>query len=170
MAFKFHCIPVHDDGRAAAELNAFLRSHRVLHIDRQWVDQGSDSFWHFCIDYWDSSDTQPAAGRNGRSRKRVDYRLVLPPEQFVVFARLRDWRNEMAKKGSTPPYTIFDNEQLAEMVTKGITTKEELAKIAGIGESRVEKYGEAVLELLNAIKESNDAKSGEPVAPDPGTR
>ena len=46
----------------------FLRSHRVLAVDRRWVEQGSESFWSFCVDYleswrWASSSNDTA--RNG---------------------------------------------------------------------------------------------------------
>ncbi|XZE55927.1 hypothetical protein SH139x_001976 [Planctomycetaceae bacterium SH139] len=43
MPFTFFTIPVRDDGSAAAELNSFLRSHRVLTVDRKWVDRSMES-------------------------------------------------------------------------------------------------------------------------------
>ena len=45
-------------------------------------------------------------------------------------------------------YTIFTNEQLAQMVQTRTTTKAGLEKIAGIGDARSEKYGGRMLELL----------------------
>ena len=161
MAFQFFTIPIRDDGRAVDELNAFLRSHRVLHVDRQWVDQGMNSCWTFCVDYWDAAENRQPAASGGKSRNRVDYREVLPPEQFAVFSRLRDWRKAVAQQESTPPYTIFDNQQLAQMVQKRVTSKQELLNIAGIGEARVEKYGAAVLELLN-VRFSTDELTESP--------
>jgi superfamily II DNA helicase RecQ len=152
MAFSFFVIPVHDNGRAADELNIFLRSHRILHVERQWVDNGSNSYWTFCVDYWDAAESRQSSARGGgNSKARVDFREVLPPEQFAVFSRLRDWRKSVAQQESTPPYTIFDNEQLAQLVTRRVTSKQELLKIPGVGEARAEKYGAAVLELLNSI-------------------
>ena len=47
-----------------------------------------------------------------------------------------------------PVYTIFTNEQLAQMVTEAGATKAALEKIAGVGDARVEKYGPRFLELL----------------------
>jgi hypothetical protein len=47
---------------------------------------------------------------------REDYREVLSPEEFVVFSKLREVRKQFAEKESVPAYTIFTNEQLAEMV------------------------------------------------------
>jgi hypothetical protein len=39
-----------------------------------------------------------------------------------------------------PVYTIFTNEQLAQMVQSRATTKAALEKIAGVGDARIEKY------------------------------
>jgi len=43
---------------------------------------------------------------------------------------------------------VFTNEQLADMVKKRVSTKAALKEIEGVGESRIEKYAEAVLERL----------------------
>jgi len=47
-----------------------------------------------------------------------------------------------------PPYAVFTNEQLAEMVRRPVQTLAGLAGIDGVGAARVEKYGPAVLEIL----------------------
>jgi hypothetical protein len=39
MAFIFFTVPIEDSGRVQEELNAFLRSHKVLSVDRGWVEQ-----------------------------------------------------------------------------------------------------------------------------------
>ena len=50
MAFRFFTVPIQNAEQAEAELNGFLRSHKVLSIDRRWVEQGSTSFWTFGVD------------------------------------------------------------------------------------------------------------------------
>jgi hypothetical protein len=40
MAFRFFTVPIQNAEQAEAELNGFLRSHKVLSIDRRWVEQG----------------------------------------------------------------------------------------------------------------------------------
>ena len=52
---------------ASAELNGFLRSHRVLSVDRRWVDQGTESFWSFCVDYLETGGGSAPAGKSGLS-------------------------------------------------------------------------------------------------------
>ena len=39
MALKFFTVPIQNSGPAEEELNAFLNSHKVLSVDRRWVDR-----------------------------------------------------------------------------------------------------------------------------------
>ena len=49
MAFKFFTIPIQSSEAAEDELNVFVRSHKVLSVDRRWVDLGAESFWAICV-------------------------------------------------------------------------------------------------------------------------
>lgn len=149
MPFRFFTIPIQDGGQAAAELNAFLGAHKVLAVDRRWVDQGAASFWSFCLDYLDRAPAGPTAPR-GTGRAKVDYKEVLKPDEFAVFARLRDLRKEISQREAVPVYTIFTNEQLAQIVQARAVTRAALEKVAGVGDARVEKYGPRVLEVLRS--------------------
>jgi superfamily II DNA helicase RecQ len=146
MQLKVFVLPVKNLGAAEAEMNAFLRGHRVLAVKKEFVADGENSFWRFCVEYLNSLATG-ALGAGGRPPK-VDYKEVLKPEEFEVFSRLRDWRKGVAEKEGVPVYTIFTNEQFALMVQKKVNSKTGLKEIEGVGEARVEKYGEAVVQLL----------------------
>ena len=95
MAYRFIQIPVRDSGAAEEELNRFLRGHRVLSVERRWVDLGMESYWSFCVDYLErpapSAPGSPARAP-GEPRGKVDYREVLSPEQFGAFVKLRALR------------------------------------------------------------------------------
>ncbi|HEV3255716.1 MAG TPA: hypothetical protein VG013_02430 [Gemmataceae bacterium] len=65
MAFRFFTIPIQNAEPAEAELNGFLRSHKVLSIDRRWVEQGPTSFWTFCVDYVDVQAAGSGGDRGG---------------------------------------------------------------------------------------------------------
>lgn len=69
-----------------------LASHKVLSIDPQLVDVGMNSFWAICVDYLTSSAGESALTSN-LSRSRVDYKTILPPDEFDVFSRLRQLRS-----------------------------------------------------------------------------
>jgi superfamily II DNA helicase RecQ len=148
MAFAFFSVPVRDSAAAAAELNAFLRQHRVLAVDRRWVDAGADSFWAVCVDYLETGG--PAKVGPSGARGKVDYKEVLKPDEFAVFARLREWRKAVSQREAVPVYTVFTNEQLADLVRDRVTTKAALGRVEGVGDARVERYGAGVLAVLQA--------------------
>jgi hypothetical protein len=99
MPFQFFTGPVRDDGNAADELNSFLHSHRILAIDRRWVNQGNDSFWAICVDYHAGGDSSSKSGKRSRDK---DYKEILNPEDFGQFAVLRDLLKELAQQESVP--------------------------------------------------------------------
>jgi superfamily II DNA helicase RecQ len=160
MALKFFHMAVRGDPSVEEELNAFLSSHRVLSVERRFVDLGENSFWALCVDYLPGTNGQPTAGFGKKGR--IDYREVLPPEQFAVFAHLRELRKQLAQSESVPVYTIFTNDQLADMVRRNVNSKADLEAIAGVGDSRISKYGAQFLARLRAAAPKNEA-SGKPV-------
>jgi hypothetical protein len=89
MPLKFFHISSRDSAPMEAELNAFLSRHRVVTVDRRFVECGADSFWALCVDYLHG---EPGAGSShgapGRAERKVDYKELLPPEQFEVFSKL----------------------------------------------------------------------------------
>ena len=118
MSFSFFQISCRGCPETEARLNQFLNANRVLSIDRRWVDLGENSFWAICIDYIENTST----GNSKKKSERIDYREVLPPEEFVVFSNLRDLRKTLAAETGVPVYTVFTNEQLAKMVTARVKT------------------------------------------------
>jgi hypothetical protein len=48
MAYRVFNLPVHKPRAAETELNGFLASHRVLSVDRRFVEEGERSFCAFC--------------------------------------------------------------------------------------------------------------------------
>src|SRR5271157_1987368 len=106
MAYRVFTLPVHDSGAAETELNGFLASHRVLSVDRRFVEEGERSFWTFCVDYVDArrgSSSSSVAGGTWK-RDRTDYRDVLNAEDFAVFAKLREIRKAIAQADGVPVY------------------------------------------------------------------
>ena len=146
---KFFMIPVRDPRESEEELNRFLSGVRVVHIHREFVAQGDNSFWSIAVEYLTGYFSQTGPLGSGKQRGRVDYKDLLSPEDFAIFAMLRDWRKQKAAEEAVPVYQIFTNQQLAAMVERGVTSKSELLDIEGVGEGRVEKYGEAVLDILS---------------------
>lgn len=143
MRMRFFQIPLRDATEAAADFNRFLSSHRIVSVDRELVHDGENSAWAVCVSYVGTAERlqTPKGGR-------VDYREILGGEEFAVFAKLRALRKALAEGQGIPVYAVFTNEQLAAMVTQRVHTPAAMAAIEGVGEARVKKYGDAILQVL----------------------
>jgi hypothetical protein len=64
---------------------------------------------------------------------------------------LKEFRKRVAEDSERKAFHIFTNKTLDELIVKKPTTLEELRKIQGIGDKKIEEFG---LELVNLIKES----------------
>ena len=144
MPFKFFTIPVRDPQAAEASLNAFVGARRVITVERQFVANGDNSLWAVCVSYVEAESRPSPDKRQGR----VDYRELLPPEEFAVFAKLRALRKELAEREGVPLFAICSNDQLADMVRRRLMSLEGLGGLGGVGKARLEKYGEAFVGLL----------------------
>lgn len=151
MRFHVITVPVERPAEALEELNAFLARHRVLSVDRQLIHDGARSAWSFCVTWVPLDGDAEGDGADDAAKKgRVDYREVLDEQDFAVFAKLRDLRKRTCEREGVPPYALFTNEQLAEMVRRKVATVADLGRIHGVGPARVERYGAAFVEVLRA--------------------
>jgi superfamily II DNA helicase RecQ len=140
-------------------LNRFLAGHRILAVDRQLATAGGTNVWAVCVSYEPAGETRPAATK----RAKVDYREVLSETDFTLYARLRSLRKEIAEAEGVPLYSLFTNDQMAEMVTRRVDTAAALRDIPGVGEARVEKYG---VRFLEALAQALSAPPRSPTGPD----
>lgn len=145
MQYRLFTIPSYDPEPELEEFNRFLRSVKVLQVDRQFHPQ--DRTWQMMVEYQDDNSTNSISGRGGRKKSRIDYREVLEPEQFVLFDRLRTWRKEQAESEKIPSYAIFTNEHLAAITRLEELNLSTLGSIDGIGKARLEKYGDTILDI-----------------------
>ena len=65
-----------------------------------------------------------------------------------VADRLRAWRKERAANDDVPAFVVFNDTTLAELARVQPRTPRDLLSVTGIGPAKVERYGEALLELL----------------------
>jgi ATP-dependent DNA helicase RecQ len=67
-----------------------------------------------------------------------------------LFERLRSLRKELADLQGVPPYVIFSDATLRGMVRRRPKTAEELLEVSGVGQVKLERYGKAFLDELDA--------------------
>ncbi|MBL1098792.1 DNA helicase RecQ [Streptomyces coffeae] len=80
--------------------------------------------------------------------KSAEASAELPEEAVPVFERLRAWRAASAKEQGVPAYVIFHDATLRQIATERPTTLEVLATVNGVGENKLAKYGQQVLDAL----------------------
>lgn len=142
-------IPVTGGDSQLQEMNKFLRTIQLFSVHRNFVENGENSFTLFTIEYSDSAKRTSIPGTGEKKEKaRVDYKKILSPKDFTLFACLRDWRKETAQLEAVAVYTIFTNKQLADLAVKRPHTQTDLLDISGIGKAKVERYGDAVLQIV----------------------
>ncbi|MET9540087.1 DNA helicase RecQ [Streptomyces sp. NPDC006553] len=84
----------------------------------------------------------------GRSGKGARVPVDLPAAAVPVFEALRAWRAATAREQGVPAYVVFHDATLREIATRLPVTVEELGTIGGVGEAKLAKYAEGVLEAL----------------------
>jgi ATP-dependent DNA helicase RecQ len=91
------------------------------------------------------------AGFAPRERTRTGRNAALETLDTDVRARfetLRAWRRDRAAEQRVPPYVIFQDKTLLEIAIKQPRDMTTLAGISGVGQSKIDRYGAAVLEAL----------------------
>lgn len=83
--FKLFSVPVIQNDSETDTLNAFLRSHRIVSIEKHLITSDPNCMWAFCIQYYENGVEPSKTGQ----KTKVDYKQVLTEEQFAVFQRLR---------------------------------------------------------------------------------
>ena len=147
MKVKFFTVRALGDEVAATELNHFLASHRILAMERQFMQAGLESCWCLCVSY----DVVKEAQSTTKQRSRVDYKEQLNEVDFARYSRLRDLRKHLAEQHGVPLYALFTNEQMAAMVQQQVSSLTQLGEIPGVGPGRVEKYGAVFVEQLQSM-------------------
>ena len=84
-----------------------------------------------------------------RSPRRARGPDALQGADAPLFERLRAWRREGAKRQAVPPYVIFSDRTLADLARERPRTPEALARIGGVGQVKLARYGAAVLRILD---------------------
>ena len=85
------------------------------------------------------------SSKSKRSRNKTPVR----PEQEVLWEALRDCRKRLAEEYDVPPYVIFHDATLQEMLELQPMSRMDMLTITGIGESKLEKYGGDFIEVIS---------------------
>ncbi len=68
------------------------------------------------------------------------------------FEALRSWRLQQAREQGVPPYVVFHDRTLIEIAAREPLNLEALGSVAGVGQAKLDRYGEAVLAVLRNLE------------------
>ena len=105
----------------------------------------------------------------GKKRKKAAQLAGLNELGAALFEKLRSVRTELAAEKSVPPYIICSDKTLKDMCAKLPRDKEQLADVYGMGEQKIQNYGEAFVTAVNAFVAENPNPSGSTTGERPQT-
>ncbi|NKY33906.1 DNA helicase RecQ [Nocardia speluncae] len=94
---------------------------------------------------------RPARSRAARSAKAAKSAPIdLTDADISLFDRLRQWRADTAKEQGVPAYVVFHDATLREIAARKPGDLPALGAVNGVGENKLARYGEQVLEVVAA--------------------
>ena len=90
------------------------------------------------------------AGGGARPTKSKAADTLETDEQRELFERLRQLRKRLADEEEVPPYIVFSDAALRSMCQSLPKTEEEFLAVNGVGQVKLDRYGQAFLSEINA--------------------
>jgi len=88
------------------------------------------------------------SSKHRRAKSVTSARPVDSSPVGALFSKLKQKRMEIAKLQNVPPYVIFHDKTLIEIAERRPKTHSELRKISGLGDAKMSRYGDLILETV----------------------
>jgi ATP-dependent DNA helicase RecQ len=96
-------------------------------------------------------DPKPQASSKGSGSNASQ---LVRSEEREAWEALRALRRKLAEEHGVPPYVIFPDSTLLEMLRSQPASLADMAQVSGVGARKLERYGQAFLEVLNGAAEA----------------
>ena len=84
------------------------------------------------------------------SRRNINLPPLPMSESEQLMSKLKTLRMEIAKEINWPPFRVFSDASLADMITRRPRTMEEFLEVNGVGQIKAARFGERFLQILNS--------------------
>jgi ATP-dependent DNA helicase RecQ len=88
--------------------------------------------------------------RERKRAPRTKFSISAHPADDALFEQLRDLRGKLAREQNVPAYVIFHDATLRAIANERPQSLSQLGEVQGVGAKKLERYGDAVLELVLA--------------------
>jgi superfamily II DNA helicase RecQ len=146
-----------DQANDLTDLNEYLAREKVVQVEKHVVVSNGAAWLVFVVETLRGGAAIGSDARTRRSKVVDEAVAKLDTDQRVVFDRLRDYRKIASEKENIPAYSVFSNEQLLSIVRERVCTRTALESVKGLGQSRLEKYGAAMLDICRDVFEQGGA-------------
>lgn len=99
-------------------------------------------------------DIKPQTSSKSSSSGGSPASQLVRGEEREQWEALRALRRKLAEEHGVPPYVIFPDSTLLEMLRSQPTSLSEMARVSGVGARKLERYGQAFLEVLGGEAET----------------
>jgi ATP-dependent DNA helicase RecQ len=83
-----------------------------------------------------------------RARKKRKLTVAVEGRDELLFELLRELRKELASEEGIAPYMVFGDAALTQMAILHPSTRDEFLEVNGVGEKKLEKYGDVFLKEI----------------------
>jgi ATP-dependent DNA helicase RecQ len=90
--------------------------------------------------------------RRAKAARKSTIATELPGDSLGLFEKLREWRSAVAREQSVPAYIIFGDATLRGIALSRPSSLADLAGISGVGEKKLDLYGEQLLGVVAAAQ------------------
>jgi len=94
-----------------------------------------------------------------KSRSESRSQSLVSPQQQADWEKLRRLRKQLADEHGVPPYVIFHDATLMDMLEQKPKTLAQMALVSGVGANKLERYGQAFLQVLNGAEVTGDLRT-----------
>jgi len=149
MRCKIFSVPLESEEALDRErkLNDFLGATNVKRVFASLANQPEGPMWSVLFFYEDGG--QVAQKNPASPGATMAPNTSLTGDQAKWIVALKKWRADQAALEGVPLYMVAQNKWLEEIVQMPGRTLDDLKKVRGLGEWRVQKYGSKILEILN---------------------
>jgi ATP-dependent DNA helicase RecQ len=84
--------------------------------------------------------------------RKVSVVTVQITKENPLFEQLRALRMKLAREAGVPPFVVFSDKTLHDMVSKLPVTEEQFLEVNGVGQAKLERYGESFLEEIQKFQ------------------
>ena len=168
MQYKKFVVALADEGQQEAELNRFLRGHRVVKVEQHFL--ADETGWAFLVSYLDGEQRESAPPAQRGSTERFDPAKELNTEEQQRYQRYAGIRLRLARRDNVKAFLVFTNRELGELAKAEQLTEQVLRALSGFGEQRMAQYGTEFLRMAEEEQQHEtsvpfdgvDSPSGQP--------